>query len=76
MRQWVSSNPAVASGSTNGTVKAQRSGKAVISALTTAGQVLRCTVTVKMCIRDSFRSYRCAAQSAARLLEGVHSTFR
>ena len=46
VRQWVSSNPAVASVSTNGTVKAQRSGKAVISALTTAGQVLRCTVTV------------------------------
>lgn len=46
VRQWVSSNPAVASVSTNGTVKAQGSGKAVISALTTAGQVLRCTVTV------------------------------
>ena len=43
---WRSSNPAVASVSTNGTVKAQGSGKAVISALTTAGQVLRCTVTV------------------------------
>ena len=46
VRQWVSSNPAVASVSTNGSVKAQGSGKAVISALTTAGQVLRCTVTV------------------------------
>lgn len=46
VRQWVSSNPAVALVSTNGTVKAQGSGKAVISALTTAGQVLRCTVTV------------------------------
>lgn len=46
VRQWISSNPAVASVSTNGTVKAQGSGKAVISALTTAGQVLRCTVTV------------------------------
>ncbi len=46
VRQWVSSNPAVASVSANGTVTAQSSGKAVISALTTAGQVLRCTVTV------------------------------
>jgi len=46
VRKWLSSNPAVASVSTNGTVKAQGSGKAVISALTTAGQVLRCTVTV------------------------------
>lgn len=46
VRQWVSSNPAVATVSTNGTVKAVGSGKAVISALTTAGQVLRCTVTV------------------------------
>ena len=46
VRQWVSSNPAVAAVSTNGTVTAQSSGKAVISALTTAGQVLRCTVTV------------------------------
>ena len=40
VRQWVSSNPAVASVSTNGSVKAQGSGKAVISALTTAGQVI------------------------------------
>ena len=46
VRQWVSSNPAVASVSKNGTVTGQSSGKAVISALTTAGQVLRCTVTV------------------------------
>ena len=46
VRQWVSSNPAVAAVSANGTVTAQSSGKAVISALTTAGQVLRCTVTV------------------------------
>lgn len=46
VRQWVSSNPAAATVSTNGTVTAQSSGKAVISALTTAGQVLRCTVTV------------------------------
>lgn len=46
VRQWVSSNPSVASVSKNGTVTGQSSGKAVISALTTAGQVLRCTVTV------------------------------
>ena len=37
VRQWVSSS---------GTVTGQSSGRAVISALTTAGQVLRCTVTV------------------------------
>jgi len=46
VRQWLSSNPSVASVSSNGTVKAVSSGKAVISAVTTAGQVLRCTVTV------------------------------
>lgn len=46
VRQWVSSNPAVAAVSANGTVTAQSSGKAVVSALTTAGQVLRCTVMV------------------------------
>ena len=37
VRQWVSSS---------GTVTGQSSGRAVISALTTAGRVLRCTVTV------------------------------
>lgn len=46
VRQWVSSAPSVASVSKNGTVTGRSSGKAVISALTTAGQVLRCTVTV------------------------------
>lgn len=46
VRQWVSSNPSVAEVSKNGTVTGRNSGKAVISALTTAGQVLRCTVTV------------------------------
>lgn len=46
VRKWLSSNPAVATVSSNGTVTAEGSGKAVISAVTTAGQVLRCTVTV------------------------------
>lgn len=46
VRQWVSSGPSVAQVSSNGTVTGQSSGRAVISALTTAGQVLRCTVTV------------------------------
>lgn len=46
VRKWLSSNPAVATVSSNGTVTAESSGKAVISAVTTAGQVLRCTVTV------------------------------
>lgn len=46
VRQWLSSNPSVATVSTNGTVTAVSSGKAVISAVTTMGQVLRCTVTV------------------------------
>lgn len=46
VRQWLSSNPAVAKVSMNGTVTAVSSGRAVISAVTTAGQVLRCTVTV------------------------------
>lgn len=44
--QWVSSSPSVAQVSSSGTVTGQSSGRAVISALTTAGQVLRCTVTV------------------------------
>ena len=46
VRQWVSSSPSVAQVSSSGTVTGQSSGRAVISALTTAGQVLRCTVTV------------------------------
>ena len=46
VRKWLSSNPAVATVSSSGTVTAESSGKAVISAVTTAGQVLRCTVTV------------------------------
>ena len=46
VRKWLSSNPAAASVSSDGTVTAEGSGKAVISAVTTAGQVLRCTVTV------------------------------
>ena len=46
VRQWLSSNPSVATVSSNGTVTASGSGKTVISAVTTAGQVLRCTVTV------------------------------
>ena len=46
VRQWLSSNPSVAAVSSNGTVTAVGSGRAVISAVTTAGQVLRCTVTV------------------------------
>ena len=46
VRKWLSSNPAAASVSSNGTVTAEGSGKAVISAVTMAGQVLRCTVTV------------------------------
>lgn len=46
VRKWLSSNPAAASVSSEGTVTAEGSGKAVISAVTTAGQVLRCTVTV------------------------------
>ena len=44
--QWVSSDPAVAAVSSRGVVTAKGSGRAVISALTSAGQVLRCTVTV------------------------------
>ena len=46
VRQWVSSSPSVAQVSSSGTVTGQSSGRAVISALTTAGQVLRCTVTI------------------------------
>ena len=46
VRKWISSNPAVAAVSSSGTVTAESSGKTVISAVTTAGQVLRCTVTV------------------------------
>lgn len=47
VRQWVSSDPAVATVSSSGNVTAQASGRATISALTTAGQVLRCQVTVR-----------------------------
>jgi len=46
VRQWLTSNASVATVSSNGTVTACGSGKAVISAVTTEGQVLRCTVTV------------------------------
>lgn len=45
VRQWASSDPAVVTVN-GGTVTAVGSGRAVVTALTTAGQVLRCAVTV------------------------------
>ena len=44
--QWVSSAPAVAVVSDKGVVTAKTSGRTVISALTSGGQVLRCVVRV------------------------------
>ena len=44
--QWMSSDPAVATVDEDGTVTAQSTGKATITALVSNGQALRCSVTV------------------------------
>lgn len=44
--QWMSSDPAVATVGEDGTVTAQSTGKATITALVSNGQALRCSVTV------------------------------
>lgn len=70
VRQWTTSNPAVAVVSQNGTVTAQGSGRAVITALTTAGQVLRCTVNVTSEVG------RVSVNKSAMLLQAIGSTQR
>ena len=70
VRQWTTSNPAVATVSSSGTVTAVGSGKAVVSALTTAGQVLRCTVTVTSEIG------RVTVSKSAMLLQSIGASQR
>lgn len=70
VRQWVSSNPSVATVSSSGTVTAVGSGKAVITALTTAGQALRCTVTVTSEVG------RVAVSKNAMLLQSIGASQR
>lgn len=70
VRQWTTSNLAVATVSSSGTVTAVGSGKAVVSALTTAGQVLRCTVTVTSEIG------RVTVSKSAMLLQSIGASQR
>ena len=63
VRQWVSSSPSVAQVSSSGTVTGQSSGRAVISALTTAGQVLRISKNA-MLLQAVGASQKLTAQAA------------
>ena len=70
VRQWTTSSQAVATVSKDGTVTAHSSGRAVITALTTAGQVLRCTVNVTSEVG------KVTVSKNAMLLQSIGSTQR